>query len=101
VLKGGFEKYLADFKPFLMSALDNHEDSQVCLAAIGVVSALCRAFEIKIFPIMDEIMQKLLAILQVFFAIKLLIINIYFFEKIQYLFKICAKMKSDYLIYTK
>ena len=81
MLKGGFEKYLADFKPFLMSALDNHEDAQVCLAAIGVVSDLCRAFEIKIFPIMDEIMQKLLAILQVFFAIKLLLlIYLYFLD---------------------
>lgn len=53
------------FKPYLFACLDNHEDSQVCIASIGVVADLCRAFEGKIFPLMDEIMAKLIAILQV------------------------------------
>ena len=65
VIKGAFDKYMNAFKPFLFASLDNHEDSQICIAAIGVVADLCRTFEGKIFPIMDEIMAKLIAIIQV------------------------------------
>jgi importin subunit beta-1 len=64
VLKDGFKKYMQDFKPFLLAALDNHEDGHVGIAAIGVVSDLCRAFESGISEYMDEIMQRLLAILE-------------------------------------
>lgn len=64
MLKSGFQKYMVDFKPYLLSALDNHEDAQVGIAAIGVVSDLCRAFEGNIGAYMDEIMEKLLGILQ-------------------------------------
>ena len=55
---------MGDFKPFLLAALDNHEDSQVGIAAVGVVSDLCRSLETNILAYMDEIMEKLLAILQ-------------------------------------
>jgi importin subunit beta-1 len=60
----GFSKYVDQFKPFLMASLGNHEDSQVCLSAIGVVSDLCRAFEEHIFAMTDEIVAHLLQILQ-------------------------------------
>jgi importin subunit beta-1 len=55
---------MPEFKPFLLNALSNHEDPQVSIAAIGVVSDLCRAFEANIIGHMDEIMEKLLNILQ-------------------------------------
>ncbi|KAL3122426.1 hypothetical protein niasHT_001461 [Heterodera trifolii] len=64
VLKSEFQKYIIEFKPFLLTSLDNHEDPQVCIAAIGVISDLCRAFEQHIAYVMDEIMEKLLGILQ-------------------------------------
>ena len=61
VIKGAFDKYIGVFKPYLLAALDNHEDSQVCIAAVGAVAELCKAFEVKISPIMDEIMAELFA----------------------------------------
>lgn len=61
----GFEKYMEKFKPYLFASLDSHEETQLCIAAIGVVSDLCRAFEGRILPLMDEVMAKLLDILQV------------------------------------
>ncbi|KAH7727518.1 importin subunit beta-1 [Aphelenchoides avenae] len=60
----GFAKYMEQFKPFLFAGLNNHEDSQVCLSAIGVISDLCRAFEENIFPMCDEIVQTLNHILE-------------------------------------
>uniref|UniRef100_A0A914D9W3 Importin N-terminal domain-containing protein n=1 Tax=Acrobeloides nanus TaxID=290746 RepID=A0A914D9W3_9BILA len=59
-----FGKYMDQFKPFLLAGLINYEDPQVCLAAIGVLSDLCRAFEGQIFPLMDEFMAHLLKILE-------------------------------------
>uniref|UniRef100_A0A914EA66 Importin subunit beta-1/Transportin-1-like TPR repeats domain-containing protein n=1 Tax=Acrobeloides nanus TaxID=290746 RepID=A0A914EA66_9BILA len=59
-----FGKYMDQFKPFLLAGLINYEDPQVCLAAIGVLSDLCRAFEGQIFPLMDEFMTHLLQILE-------------------------------------
>jgi hypothetical protein len=56
---------MADFKPFLFAALNNHEDAQVRMAAIGVVSDLCRTFEGKLFPIMEELVKTLFSILGV------------------------------------
>lgn len=61
----GFAKYMEQFKPFLFAGLNNHEDSQVCLSAIGVISDLCRAFEENLFPMCDEIVQTLNHILEV------------------------------------
>uniref|UniRef100_A0A914LJG5 Importin N-terminal domain-containing protein n=1 Tax=Meloidogyne incognita TaxID=6306 RepID=A0A914LJG5_MELIC len=64
VLKDGFQKYMPDFKPFLLAALENHDDAQIGIAAVGVVSDLCRAFETNISGYMDEIMERMLGILQ-------------------------------------
>ena len=41
---------------------------QVCLAAVGLVGDICRAVTIKILPACEEIMEVLLAILQVTFV---------------------------------
>ena len=64
VMGVGFAKYMEQFKPFLFNALRNHEDHQICQAAIGVVSDLCHAFEDKIAPLMDDFVALLLQILQ-------------------------------------
>src|SRR3569623_379152 len=64
-----FGKYMDQFKPFLLAGLTNYEDPQVCLAAIGVLSDLCRAFEGQIFPLMDEFMAHLLKILEACFEV--------------------------------
>uniref|UniRef100_A0A914HA48 Importin N-terminal domain-containing protein n=1 Tax=Globodera rostochiensis TaxID=31243 RepID=A0A914HA48_GLORO len=47
VLKAEFQKYIVEFKPYLLNALNNHEDSQANISTV-----------------MDEIMEKLLGILQ-------------------------------------
>jgi len=68
VLGIDFGKYMGGFKPCLLHALDAHEDSQLCISAIGVVSDLCRCFEAKIVPEMDEVMGRLMSILEVVFG---------------------------------
>jgi hypothetical protein len=65
VLQTAFAQHVEAFRPFLLASLDSHEDSQICMAAIGVLSVLCRNFGDKIFPLMDELMEKLLSILSV------------------------------------
>lgn len=65
VLGVNFAKYMEEFKPYLFNALRSHEEHQICQAAIGVVSDLCHAFDDKIAPIMDDMVQLLLHILQV------------------------------------
>lgn len=77
-----FQVYMDSFKPFLFHALDLHDDTQVCITAVGVVSDLCRAFDEKILPIMDEIMAKLLHILQVNCYVFLCLLDIVSISKI-------------------
>jgi importin subunit beta-1 len=72
VMGTGFDKYMDGFKPYLFHALDSHEDSQVCIAAVGVVSDLCRALSARIAPLMDEVMARLLSILEVCCCLSLL-----------------------------
>lgn len=72
---------MGEFKPYLLSALDNHEDSQVCVAAIGVIADLCRAFEANIATVMDEIMEKLFGILQVKSLINFFTFKALFFQQ--------------------
>merc|ERR1712048_165718 len=59
-----FEKYMPHFAPHLTAALQNHEDVQVCVLAIGVVGDACRALEVKIITYCNEILQILYASLQ-------------------------------------
>lgn len=60
VLGENFVKYMDPFKPFLASGLRNHEEYQVCQAAVGVTGDVCRALSHKILPFSDEIMMILL-----------------------------------------
>lgn len=60
-----FTTYLDVFKPFLVAGLHNHEEGQVCSAAIGVLVDLCRALEANLMPHLDEFMGLLFQIVQV------------------------------------
>ncbi|PAV81378.1 hypothetical protein WR25_03614 [Diploscapter pachys] len=59
-----FEQYMPLLKPHLMAGLANHEEAQVCAAAVGVVADLCRALEVKMVPHLNEIMELLVVCLQ-------------------------------------
>lgn len=63
-------------KPYLLEGLSNTEETQVCAAAVGVVTDLSRALEKEIFPYMDELIAKLIFCLQVY---SLYYPSIYFF----------------------
>jgi len=60
VLGENFSKYMMAFKPFLAIGLKNHEEYQVCLAAVGLMGDLCRALGKQVLPFCDEIMVMLL-----------------------------------------
>ncbi|VDD90587.1 unnamed protein product [Enterobius vermicularis] len=59
-----FANYLDAFKPYLVAGLRNHEEAQVCSAAIGVLADLCRAMETGLTPYLDEFMELLSQIVQ-------------------------------------
>ncbi|KAL1123674.1 hypothetical protein AAG570_001447 [Ranatra chinensis] len=60
LLGEGFLKYMAVFKPFLCMGLKNHQEYQVCGAAVGLTGDICRALKNKVAPYCDEIMVLLL-----------------------------------------
>lgn len=59
-----FAKYMDHFRPFLGMALQNHAEHQVCQVAVGVVGDICRALEVRVLPLCDEILGLLLKNLQ-------------------------------------
>uniref|UniRef100_A0A0N5AV98 Importin N-terminal domain-containing protein n=1 Tax=Syphacia muris TaxID=451379 RepID=A0A0N5AV98_9BILA len=63
-LGNGFVNYMEAFKPYLVAGLRNHEEAQVCSAAIGVLADLCRALEAGLMPYLDEFMELLSQIVQ-------------------------------------
>ncbi|KJH53219.1 HEAT repeat protein [Dictyocaulus viviparus] len=63
-LNNGFIAYVDALKPHLMRALANHEEPQVCAAAVGLVTDMCRAIEVEIAPALDDIMNTLIHSLQ-------------------------------------
>jgi len=60
VLEVDFEKYMQAFAPFLLTALNNQEEPQLCSMAIGLVTDITRALEQKIAPWCDAFMNGLL-----------------------------------------
>ncbi|KAI8125841.1 Importin subunit beta [Lucilia cuprina] len=56
-----FVKYMDAFKPFLYMGLKNHQEYQVCCAAVGLTGDISRALKQLIIPYCDEIMSLLLA----------------------------------------
>jgi len=59
-LEADFEKYMSAFEPFLLNALNNQEEPQLCSVAIGLVTDLARALESKVQPFCDAFMNSLL-----------------------------------------
>lgn len=59
-LETDFEKYMAPFAPYLLNALNNQEEPQLCAMAIGLVSDITRALENKVQPFCDQFMNSLL-----------------------------------------
>ncbi|RMZ01113.1 hypothetical protein D0860_07739 [Hortaea werneckii] len=59
-LEDGFEKYMQSFAPFLIAALNNQEEPQLCAVAIGLVSDITRALEANVKPFCDQFMNGLL-----------------------------------------
>lgn len=55
-----FLKYMDAFKPYLFMGLKNHQEYQVCCAAVGLTGDLSRGLKTKIMPYCDEIMTLLL-----------------------------------------
>eukprot|EP00742_Colponemidia_sp_Colp-10_P001256 GILJ01001353.1.p1 GENE.GILJ01001353.1~~GILJ01001353.1.p1 ORF type:complete len:858 (-),score=174.57 GILJ01001353.1:567-3140(-) len=58
-LKQQFVNYMPSFKPYLIAALQNTQETQTCSAAVGVVGDLARGLEDKLAPYADEIMHIL------------------------------------------
>ncbi|EDW75990.1 uncharacterized protein Dwil_GK15231 [Drosophila willistoni] len=55
-----FAKYMPAFKDVLIMGLKNHNEYQVCCAAVGVTGDICRALKQLIVPYCDEIMSVLM-----------------------------------------
>ncbi|XP_028402951.1 importin subunit beta-1-like [Dendronephthya gigantea] len=60
VIGVSFMKYMEAFKPMLTLALRNTEEHQACIAAVGIVGDLCRAFGEQVSPFCDEFMKLLM-----------------------------------------
>jgi len=51
---------MQSFSPYLLNALNNQEEPQLCAMAIGLVSDITRALESKVQPFCDQFMNSLL-----------------------------------------
>lgn len=55
-----FMKYMDAFTPYLFMGLKNHQEHQVCVAAVGLTGDICRTLRAASTPYCDEIMTLLL-----------------------------------------
>lgn len=55
-----FINYMDAFAPYLYIGLKNHQEYQVCCAAVGLTGDICRGLKGKILPYCDDIMSVLL-----------------------------------------
>lgn len=60
LLNDKFLKYMDAFKPYLYMGLENHQEHQVCVAAVGLTGDICRVLRADSAPYCDEIMTILL-----------------------------------------
>ncbi|XP_068621068.1 importin subunit beta-1 isoform X2 [Battus philenor] len=60
VLGEGFLKYMPAFKQYLCVGLKNHQEYQVCIAAVGLTGDICRALKSKVLPYCDDIIYLLM-----------------------------------------
>jgi importin subunit beta-1 len=65
VLEANFGRYMQAFAPFLVAALQNHQEHQLCGIAVGLVGDLCRALNDSVQPFCDQFMTLLCQNLQV------------------------------------
>ncbi|KAI8848989.1 armadillo-type protein [Chytridium lagenaria] len=59
-----FERYMEQFKPFLLAALQNPGDAQLSAIAVGLVGDICRALNARVIPHCNEFMLLLVQNLQ-------------------------------------
>lgn len=64
VLEADFSRYTQAFVPFVYSALQKHEEHQLCSIAVGIVGDLARALNDGILPFCNDLMALLLQNLQ-------------------------------------
>ncbi|KAL1236802.1 Importin subunit [Trichinella spiralis] len=62
-LGDSFQKYMTMFFPYVLIALKNREEYQVCSAAVGVCDDLSRVLKDRFAPYVPELMQLLYEIL--------------------------------------
>ncbi|KIY96712.1 Importin subunit beta-1 [Monoraphidium neglectum] len=55
-----FSKYMPSFYPYLKAGLLNHQEWQVCLTTVGVLTDVCDAVGDELAPYSDEIMNMLI-----------------------------------------
>ncbi|PWN46943.1 putative karyopherin beta-1 subunit [Violaceomyces palustris] len=63
-LEADFEKYLSAFLPFMVEALRNHEEYQLCSISVGLIGDICRALGEQAAKYCDDFMNALFANLQ-------------------------------------
>ncbi|KAF9404839.1 karyopherin beta [Podila epigama] len=63
-LDSEFHRYLESFSPFLFSALQNHEEYQLCSIAVGLIGDICRSLGPQSASYCNEFMNTLLQNLQ-------------------------------------
>ncbi|KAJ2775984.1 karyopherin Kap95 [Coemansia nantahalensis] len=59
-LEGGFTRYIESFSPFLYSALQNHEEYQLCSISVGLIGDICRSLGQDAVPYCDQFITILL-----------------------------------------
>eukprot|EP00053_Salpingoeca_punica_P019522 m.198216 g.198216 ORF g.198216 m.198216 type:complete len:874 (-) comp17673_c0_seq1:2360-4981(-) len=59
-LKEHFGKYMQAIQPYLLAALKNTAEYQVCFVAVGVVGDVCRSLGVQCLPFCDDIMAALM-----------------------------------------
>ncbi|KAI8907243.1 armadillo-type protein [Gorgonomyces haynaldii] len=62
--EGDFARYMEAFMPFLLSALENFEEHQMCVIAIGLVGDICRALNEQVVVYYDHFIQRIAHLLE-------------------------------------
>ncbi|EGF79070.1 hypothetical protein BATDEDRAFT_17183 [Batrachochytrium dendrobatidis JAM81] len=64
VIEGNFLRYVNTLLPYVSSAMQNVEEYQVCITAIGLIGDICRAVGESILPYCEGIMGALGSLIQ-------------------------------------
>lgn len=63
-LETDFANYMGAFSPYLQTALESHEEYQLCSVAVGLIGDICRALGEQSIPYCDGFMKSLVDDLQ-------------------------------------